>query len=49
MRVFEHRVLLDVFGPKRDEVTGDWKRLYSENLHGLYYSPNLFGGSNQEE
>jgi hypothetical protein len=40
LRVFENRVLR-IFGPKRDEVTGEWRKLHSEELHGLYSSPNI--------
>jgi hypothetical protein len=40
MRVFENRVLR-IFGPKRDEVTGDWRKLHNEELHNLYSSPNI--------
>jgi hypothetical protein len=40
LRVFENRVLRKIFGPKRDEVTGVWKRLHSEELNDLYCSPN---------
>jgi hypothetical protein len=36
LRIFENRVLKKIFGPKREEVTGDWRKLYSEELHGLY-------------
>jgi hypothetical protein len=39
--VFENRVLRRIFGPKRDEVTGDWRKLHKEELHNLYSSPNL--------
>jgi hypothetical protein len=39
--VFEHRVLREIFGPKRDEVTGEWKRLYNEELYGVYSSTNI--------
>jgi hypothetical protein len=39
--VFENRVLRRIFGPKRDEVTGEWKKLHSEELHILYSSPNI--------
>jgi hypothetical protein len=50
LRVFENRVLRRMFGPKRDEVTGEWRRLHDEELNGLYLSPNLlFGYSNQEK
>jgi hypothetical protein len=36
--VFENRVLRRIFGPKRDEVTGKWRRLHNEELHDLYSS-----------
>jgi hypothetical protein len=39
--VFENRVLRGVFGPKRDEVTGEWRKLHNEELHDLYCSPNI--------
>jgi hypothetical protein len=41
LRVFENRVLRRIFGPKRDEVTGGWRKLHNENLHGLYSSPGI--------
>jgi hypothetical protein len=41
LRVFENRVLRRVFGPKRDEVTGEWRKLHNEKLHILYSSPNV--------
>jgi len=41
LRVFEHRVLRRIFGPKRDEVTGEWTRLHNEELYDLYWSPNV--------
>jgi hypothetical protein len=41
LQVFENRVLRRIFGPKRDEVTGGWRRLHNEELHGLYSSPNI--------
>ena len=40
LRVFEHVVLRRIFGPRRDEVTGDWRRLHNEELNDLYSSPN---------
>jgi hypothetical protein len=40
--VFENRVLRRIFGPKRDEVTGEWRKLHNEELHNLYSSPNIF-------
>jgi hypothetical protein len=41
LRVFENRVLRRIFGPKRDEVTGCWRKLHNEELHGLYSSPSI--------
>jgi hypothetical protein len=41
LRVFENRVLRRIFGPRRDEVTGDWRRLHNEELNDLYSSPNI--------
>jgi hypothetical protein len=41
LRVFENRVLRGIFGPKRDEATGDWRRLLNEELNDLYSSPNI--------
>jgi hypothetical protein len=41
LRVFENRVLRRIFGPKRDEVTGEWGKLHNEELHNLYSSPNI--------
>jgi hypothetical protein len=39
--VSENRVLRRIFGPKREEVAGGWKRLHNEELHNLYASPNI--------
>jgi hypothetical protein len=39
--VFENRVLRRIFGPKRDTVTGEWRKLHNEKLHILYSSPNI--------
>jgi hypothetical protein len=39
--VFENRVLRRIFGPKRDDVTGDWRKLHNEELHNLYSSQNI--------
>jgi hypothetical protein len=41
LRVFENRVLRRIFGPKRDEVTGEWRKLHIEELNDLYCSPNI--------
>jgi hypothetical protein len=38
--VFENRALRRIFGPKRDEVTGGWRKLHNEELHNLYSSPS---------
>jgi len=40
-KVFDNRVLRRVFGPKRDEVTGEWRKLLNEELSDLYFSPNI--------
>ena len=41
LRVFENRVLRRIFGPKRDEVTAEWRKLHNEELNILYSSPNI--------
>jgi hypothetical protein len=41
LRVFENRVLWRIFGPKRDEVTGEWRKLHNEELRDLYSSPSI--------
>jgi hypothetical protein len=41
LRVFENRVLRRIFGPKRAEVTGEWRKLHNEELRDLYPSPNI--------
>ena len=41
LRVFENRMLRRIFGPKRDEVTGEWRKLHNEELTDLYCSPNI--------
>jgi hypothetical protein len=41
LRVFENRVLRRRFGPRRDEVTGEWRKLHNEELHDLYSSPSI--------
>jgi hypothetical protein len=41
LRVFENRVLRRMFGPKRAEVTGGWRKLHNEGLHSWYSSPSI--------
>jgi hypothetical protein len=41
LRVFENRVLRRIFGPRREHVTGDWRKLHNEQLHNLYSSTNI--------
>jgi len=41
LRVFENMVLRRIFVPRRDEVTGEWRRLHNEQLNDLYCSPNI--------
>jgi len=41
LRVFENRVLRRIFGPRRDGVTGEWRRLHNAELNDLYSSPNI--------
>jgi hypothetical protein len=45
--MFENRVLSRIFGPKRDEVTGGWRKLHDEELHGLYSSLSIVRVSKQ--
>ena len=41
LRVFDNRVLRRIFEPKRDEVTGEWRKLHNEEISDLYCSPNI--------
>jgi hypothetical protein len=41
LRVFENRMLRRIFGPKRDEVMGDWRKLHNEELHNMYSLSNI--------
>jgi hypothetical protein len=41
LRVFENRVLRRIFGPKRDEVTGEWRILHNKELYAVYSLPNI--------
>jgi hypothetical protein len=41
LRVFENRVVMRIFEPKRDEVIGEWRKLHDEELNVLYSSPNI--------
>jgi hypothetical protein len=41
LKVFENRVLRRIFGPKRDEVTGEWRKLHNKEFHDLYSSPSI--------
>jgi len=41
-RVFGNRVLRRIFGPKRDDIIGEWRKLHTEELNDLYFSPSVF-------
>jgi hypothetical protein len=41
LRVLDNRVLRMIFGSNRDEMSGDWRKLHSEELHNLYFSPSI--------
>jgi hypothetical protein len=42
LRAFENRLSRRIFGPKRDEITGEWIKLHNEEISDLYSSPNIF-------
>ena len=41
LKLFENRLLRRIFGPKRDDVRGEWRKLHNEELNDLYCSPNI--------
>jgi hypothetical protein len=41
LRVFENRAFRRIFGPQRNEITGEWRKLHNEELHDLYSSPTV--------
>jgi len=43
LRVFANRVLRSIFGPKRNEVTGEWRKLHNEELYDRYFLPDITG------
>jgi hypothetical protein len=47
--VFDNSALWRIFGPNREEVTGEWRKLHNKELNDLYSSTNIFGRSSQEE
>jgi hypothetical protein len=49
LRVFENRVLRRIFGPRRDEVAGGWRKLLEEELHNWFFSPSIISGQVKED
>jgi hypothetical protein len=49
LRVFENRVLRRIFGPKRNDVTGEWRKLHNEELHNLYFCQISLSRSSQRK
>jgi hypothetical protein len=41
LKVFQNRMVRRIFGPRRDEVTGEWRKLHNEEVHDLYSSPSI--------
>jgi len=48
LKEFENRVLRRIFGPKGEEVKGEWRKPNNEELHGMYFSANIVRVSNRE-
>jgi hypothetical protein len=46
LRAFENRMLRKIFGSRKVDVTGGWRKLHNEQLHNVYYSPNVMGKIN---
>jgi hypothetical protein len=49
LRVFENNVMRRIYGPKREEVVGSWRRLHNEELHNIYASRNIIKVMEEEE
>jgi hypothetical protein len=49
MRVFENRVLRRIVGPKRDDMTGEWRKLHNEELHSFTHPPSIIRQINYGE
>jgi hypothetical protein len=47
--MFDNKVMRRIFGPKREEVAGDWRRLHNEGLHNLYASPHMITAMKSRE
>jgi hypothetical protein len=48
LRVVEYKLLRKIFGSKRDEITGEWRRLHNEELYDIYSSPNIIQNQKNE-
>ena len=49
LRMFENKVLRKIFAAKKDEITGEWRKLHNGELHPLYSSPNILGVLNRDD
>ena len=49
LRVFKNKVLRKIFGTKKDELTGEWRKLHNAELHALYSSPNIIRCLNRDD